>query len=138
MEKYPVPQFIEREAKLALFISFKQFFYLIIAGVICFILYFILSFSLFIISALLIGGTALALAFFKVQGQPLPVVLLNSVGFLVGTKNYTWKKKETLYPFKAIKIVKTEKMDENEKTSLKIVQKSKLKKLRTQVELRTK
>ncbi len=138
MEKYPVPQFIEREAKLALFISFKQFFYLIIAGIICFILYFILSFALFIISALFIGTAALSLAFLKIQGQPVTVVLLNSIGFLIGTKDYTWKKKENLYPFKIIKRVKIEKKEDKEKPGLKIAQESKLKKLRTQVELRTK
>ena len=42
MEQYPIPQFIEQESKIASFISFRQFFYLVGAGVICFFLYFLL------------------------------------------------------------------------------------------------
>ena len=106
MEQYPVPQFIEREAKIAFFISFRQFLYLIVAGVFCFIFYFILPFSLFIIATLILGGGALALGFLKIGGLPLTTVLWNSLGFLTGTKSYTWKKKEVLYPFKVIKKLK--------------------------------
>ena len=102
MTQYPVPQFIEREAKIAFFISFKQFLYFIIAGGVCLVLYFILPFFLFIIAAVAIGGGALAFGFLKVGGQPLPTVLLNSIGFLVGAKNYIWKKEEVLYPFKVV------------------------------------
>ena len=47
MERYPIPQFIEAEGKIAFFISFRQFFYLLGAGVICFILYWILPRVLF-------------------------------------------------------------------------------------------
>ena len=42
MEQYPIPQFIEQEGKIAFFISFRQFFYIVGAGAICFILYFAL------------------------------------------------------------------------------------------------
>ncbi len=136
MAQYPVPQFIEREAKIAFFISFRQFFYFLIAGAVCFVLFFILPFFLFIIFAVIIGGGAAALGFLKVGGESLPTLLLNSLGFLTGKKAYSWKKEESLYPFKAVK--KTEIKIGEDKSGLKIAQESKLKKLRTQVELRTK
>ena len=36
MEQYPIPQFIEAESKIRFLISFRQFFYLVGAGVACF------------------------------------------------------------------------------------------------------
>src|SRR3989344_3582590 len=93
MEQYPIPQFIEQEGKIAFFISFRQFFYLVGAGVICFILYFILPFFLFIILAFVIFGGAALLAFVTVNGVPVINTIFSSFGFLTGTKDYTWKKK---------------------------------------------
>jgi len=137
MAQYPVPQFIEREAKIAFFISFKQFFYFLIAGGICFVLYFILPLFLFVIAVIIVGGGAMSLGFVKVGGIPLPTILSNSFGFLAGKKSYIWKKEEVLYPSKVVKKSKIKKIEE-EKPGLKIAQESKLKKLRSQVELRIK
>ncbi|MCX6719524.1 MAG: PrgI family protein, partial [Candidatus Staskawiczbacteria bacterium] len=63
MEQYPIPQFIEQEGKIAFFISFRQFFYLVGAGGACFILYFILPKVLFLLLAPLIFIGTLILAF---------------------------------------------------------------------------
>lgn len=135
MQQYSVPQFIEREARIAFFISFKQFFYLILAGVICFCLYFILPFFLFLIATLLIAGVALAVGFLKIGGVPILSIIGDYLGFFGRTKNYTWKKKESPYPFRTIKKAKIQKLEE--KPILK-AQESRLKKIKTQVELRTK
>jgi len=132
MAQYSVPQFIEREAKIAFFISFKQMVYLIGAGVICFITYFILPFLLFVIVAIISVAAAAALAFVKVNGQPLPSIVLSSIGFLMGAKHYTWKKKEAYYPFK--KIEKREKPIKEEDSSLEIGKRSKLNKRKRQIE----
>jgi len=139
MEQYPVPQFIEREARIAFFISFRQLIYLIIAGVICFILYYVLPFSLFIIAAFaIVGGTA-ALAFLKINGIPLSDYLMSSLGFLVGAKHYTWKKKESLYPFRRISVRKAPSSEAQEETvPLKMGKGSQLKERKTQVEFKTK
>ncbi|MBU4204695.1 PrgI family protein [Patescibacteria group bacterium] len=136
MEQYPVPQFIEEEARMAFFLTVKQFVYLVIAGAILFILYAILPFFLFIVAAIIVGGSAVLLGFFKINGIPLLTVLLNSIGFITGAKNYTWKKKESLYPFKTIRRPEIKKIEEDK--TLKIGQKSGLKKLRTKVELKIK
>ncbi len=135
MEQYPIPQFIEQEGKIAFFISFRQFFYLVGAGVICFMLYFVLPFFLFIISAFVIFGSAAALAFITVNGVPIINTIFSSFGFLTGTKDYTWKKKESPYPFKTIKRAQIRKIDEG--PVLK-AQTSRLRKAHTDVELRTK
>ena len=134
MEQYPIPQFIEAEGKIAFFISFRQF-YLVGAGVICFILYYALPFFLFIIASFLIGAVSVVLAFVQVNGVPIINMILASIGFMAGGKNYTWKKKESLYPFKPIKRAQIKKIEEG--PVLK-VQQSQLKKTKTEVELRTK
>jgi len=135
MEQYPIPQFIEQEGKIAFFISFRQFFYLVGAGVICFMLYFVLPFFLFIMASLLIGGCAVVLAFVSINGMPIINIILSSIGFAAGAKDYTWKKKESPYPFKSIKRAQIKKIDEG--PVLK-AQTSKLRKTHTDVELRTK
>ncbi len=136
MEQYPVPQFIEEEAKMTSFLTVKQFVYFIVAGAIIFIFYAVLPFFLFIIAAIIVGGVAAILGFLKIDGIPLLTIMLNSIGFITGAKNYTWKKKESLYPFKTIRRAEIKKFEEDK--TLGVGQKSSLKKLRTKVELHTK
>ena len=135
MEQYPIPQFIEAEGKIAFFISFRQFFYLVGAGVICFILYYILPFFLFIIAAVVIVSGAVALAFITINGVPIANMLLASAGFMAGSKNYTWKKKESMYPFHAVRRTEIKKIETG--PVLK-AQQSRLRRIRTNVELKTK
>lgn len=135
MEQYPIPQFIEQESKIAFFISFRQFFYLVGAGLACFFLYFILPKFLFY----LVGGTifiaTLVLAFATINGVPILNMILGAIGFSIGGKDYTWKKKESPYPFKSIKRAQIKKIDEGPVLQ---AQTSQLKKTRTKVELHTK
>lgn len=135
MEQYPIPQFIEQEGKIAFFVSFRQFFYLVGAGAICFLLYFVLPFFLFVICSVIIGISAIGLAFITINGTPVINVLFSSFGFATGSKNYVWQKKESPYPFKTIKRVEIRKIAEG--PVLK-VQESRLKKIHTEVELKTK
>ena len=131
MEQYPIPQFIEQEGRIAFFISFRQFFYLVGDGVICFFLYFLLPRFLFLIFAIPIFTAAIALAFVTVNGVPLLNILLNSIVFATGAKDYTWKKKESPYPFKTIKRARIEKIEEG--PVLK-AQTSNLRKMHTNIE----
>ena len=136
MEQYPVPQFIEEEARIISFLTIKQFLYIVVAGAVILFLYYLLPFYLFVVVAILLGGGAGAMGFLKVNGVPLLTIMLNSFGFITGAKNYTWKKKESLYPFKTIERASLKKIEEE--PILKVGQKGSLKKLRTKVELRTK
>lgn len=135
MEQYPIPQFIEQEGKIAFFISFRQFFYLVGAGAICLFLYFVLPKFLFVISSVIVAVSAVVLAFVTINGTPIINVLLMSLGFAAGSKNYVWQKKESSYPFKTIKRVEIRKIEEGPVLE---VQQSRLKKIQTDIQLKTK
>ena len=136
MEQYPVPQFIEEEGKMVSFLTIRQFIYLVVAGGVLFLLYYILPLFLFIIAAAIIVGGAGTLAFMKVDGIPILTIVLGSIGFISKTKAYTWKKKESLYPFKTVQRAPLKRVEEEK--PLGVGQRSSLRKLKTEVELKTK
>lgn len=136
MEQYPVPQFIEEESKITSFLTMRQFIYLIITGAILFALYSILPFGIFIFLALIIGVAGVGAAFMKVNGVSVLTLIFGYISFGSSIKGYTWRKKESLYPFKTVQRVPLKKVDEGKNIGL--AQRSSLKKLRTQVELKTK
>ena len=135
MEQYPIPQFIETEGKIAFFISFRQFFYLVGAGVICFFLYWILPRILFYMAGAVIFIGAAILAFVTINGTPILNIILGAIGFSMGGKNYTWKKKESPYPFKPIRRAEIKKIEQGPVLQ---AQTSQLKRSKTQIEMRTK
>ncbi|MEI7424778.1 MAG: PrgI family protein [Candidatus Staskawiczbacteria bacterium] len=135
MEQYPIPQFIEAEGKIAFFISFRQFFYLVGAGVACFFLYYVLpGFLFYPVAAIIFIGMSV-LAFGTIGGTPILNVILGSIGFSMGGKDYTWKKKESPYPFKPIARTQIKKIDQGPVLQ---AQTSRLKKIHTQVETQSK
>jgi hypothetical protein len=135
MEQYPIPQFIESESKIISFMSFKQFFYLVGAGIICFFLYFLMPRVIFYMLAAIVGIVALVVAFGKINGTPILEVFLGAIGFSMGGKDYTWKKKESPYPFKPITRTQIRKIDQGPVLQ---AQTSQLKKTKTDIELKTK
>ncbi|XOB41254.1 MAG: PrgI family mobile element protein [Candidatus Nealsonbacteria bacterium] len=132
--RFTVPQFIEHEAKIVGPLTFKQFIYVGIAGAICFMIYFSAPFSIFIIACVFIGGASIALAFLKVGGRPLPSVVISFLKFKLSPKMYLWKKKEGTISV----LRKAEKKEVEEETPLKIVRKSHLKDVQTEIETKTK
>jgi len=136
--RFTVPQFIEHEAKIVGPLTFKQFIFIGMAGAVGFILYFTAPFYIFLIACLILGGGAVALAFLKIGGRSLPTILGNSLKFLISPKLYIWQKRE----FKIEVFKKEEKIKKVEEKAdelpLKIAKDSRLKKLRTEVEIRTK
>jgi len=135
MEQYPIPQFIEQEGKIAFFVSFRQFFYLVGAGLICFFLWVLLPNFLFMIVAPVVFIGAVILAFVTVNGVPILNMILGAIGFSIGGKNYTWSKKESPYPFKPIQRTQIRKIEQG--PVLK-AQTSQLRKIKTSVEMKTK
>ncbi len=135
--RFTVPQFIEYEAKIIGPFTFKQFVYIGLAGAVCFIVYFSAPFSVFLISCFVLGGGALAFAFLKIGGRPLSTIIANFLRFNLTPKMYIWQKKETqVTVFK--KETKKRVEEKEEELPLKIAEKSRLKKLRTQIETKTK
>lgn len=138
--RFTVPQFIEYEAKIVGPFTFRQFIYIGIAGAICFILYFSIPFSLFLIACVVLGIGALSLAFLKIGGRSLPVILANFLKFSLTPKMYIWRKKEQLVTvFKKNKPSSAKAAeDKEEELPLKIAGNSQLKKLHTQIETKSK
>jgi hypothetical protein len=139
--RFTVPQFIEEEAKIIGPLAFKQVLYVGAAAVICFILYFLLPFYLFLICSIILIGGGSALAFLRIGGKSLPSVLANFLRYSLTSNIYIWKKSEQ----PAINIYKKEKKppaeeiaESEEKLPLKIAAKSRLKKLQTKIETKTK
>ena len=135
MEQYPIPQFIEAESKIAFFLTFRQFFYLLAAGGVCFVLYYILPIIIFFIAAFLVFIIAVVLAFGVVNGVPILNVILGAIGFSMGGKNYVWQKKESPYPFKPIQRAQIKKIEQGPVLQ---AQTSHLKRIKTTVEMHTK
>lgn len=91
--EFNVPQFIEEEDKIIGFLTLKQFFYVAGVGALLFILYFTLSFGLFIIFAIIIAPAALILVVKKYNGQPLLSLVGLWIKYQLKPKLYLWKKK---------------------------------------------
>jgi len=137
--EFPVPQFIEMETKIVGPLTWRQFLLLGGAAAILFFLWFIVRHLLwFILMAIFIGGAAMSLAFLQIGGQSLPALLKNFLSYSVASKIYLWRKKRV--PPKLIFEKKVEiGREEIEKAPLlKIVEKSRLRDLSTQIETRTK
>jgi len=138
--RFTVPQFIEHEAKIVGPLTFKQFVFIGIAGAICFVLYFSMPFSIFLMATIVLGGGAAALAFLKIGGRSLPLILVNILKFIFEPKMYIWRKKaEPLMVYKKEeKLTSAKATEAEEELPLKIAEKSQLKKLHTQIETKTK
>ena len=132
MAQFTVPQFIEREAKIIGPFTFKQFLYIGGAGVILFVLYFTIPFLYFILAAIILMPLALTLALFKVGGIPLPVVLKNFFVLSISPKLYIWGRAPLIKKFTKVK--KQVSKEKAEELPLKIAEKSRLKKLITELE----
>lgn len=140
--RFNVPQFIEHEAKVVGPLTFKQFIFIGGAGVICFILYYSVPFSIFLAASVILGGAGTALAFLKIGGMSLPAILANFLKFSVAPKIYIWKKREQpgiiIYKKEGKPSSEKAARDEEEELPLKIAEKSRLKRLHTQIETKTK
>ncbi|OHA08368.1 MAG: hypothetical protein A3A44_03120 [Candidatus Sungbacteria bacterium RIFCSPLOWO2_01_FULL_60_25] len=91
MKQYQVPQFINVEDRIIGPFTLKQFLYLLGAagaGIVGFIMFHVV---LFIVVALPIAAFFAALAFVKVQNQPLPTIVSNAVAYYTRPRLYIWK-----------------------------------------------
>ena len=135
--RFSIPQFIEHEAKIIGPLTFKQFIFVGVAGVICFVLYFTVSFTIFLISCFVFGGIALAFAFLKIGGIPFPSLVGNFLRFSLSPKLYLWKKRGAKEPSYEEKIMEAEKTEEK-KVTLKIGGQSQLSNIKTRIETENK
>jgi len=93
MARFQVPQFIEREAKVVGFLTLRQFAYLgIPAGVTFFLWFFIPNRIIFALIAIALEAIGVALAFIKIAGKPIPVLIWHFLHFSASSKTYIWRK----------------------------------------------
>jgi len=137
--QFKVPQFIEHETKIFGPLTFKQFILVAIAGGISFVLYFSMQENLFLwifVSALLVGF-ALSMSFIQIEGSPLFVVIGKSIGYFLNPKRYIWKKKPLAPKFTAQRKPEKEKGDRGpERSPLRTAEKSRLKQVKSDIEMR--
>jgi hypothetical protein len=131
--RFQVPQFIEQEAKIAGPLNFKQFVMMVAAGafvVVLYVIFFKASFLIFLIASISVVTVISALAFVNISGKTLPIVMADFFGFFVSPRIYLWKKKE-LPPKIIWKKAKesTVKKVEEETSSLKFAERSRLKQI---------
>lgn len=90
--QFQIPQFIEVEDKIVGPLTLKQFLYIAIAAAFSFIFFFILQSWLWIIITLILAVAALAAAFVKYNGQPLPRMALRAFNFFWKPRLYLWQR----------------------------------------------
>jgi len=90
--EFTIPQFIEKEPKIVGPLTFKQFIFVGFAGVLCFVFYYTLPFGIFLLLSAAVLGVGISLAFLKINGAPLPVVIKNMFYFVFKPRIYLWKK----------------------------------------------
>ncbi|MBU1137331.1 PrgI family protein [Patescibacteria group bacterium] len=91
--QFKVPQFIELEDKIVGPLTIKQFLFLAGGGALLFVLWLVLALGAFIVVAIPIGGIAMALAFYRPNGQPFIFLVISFFNYLFKPKLYLWRKK---------------------------------------------
>ncbi|HUW72086.1 MAG TPA: PrgI family protein [Candidatus Humimicrobiaceae bacterium] len=137
--QFTVPQFTEYETRLVGFLSFRQFVFIAVAGVVCIVLYFLIgeaNLFLFLVLSVIVLGAGASLAFLKINGRGLPTVLANFIRFSFGSRFYIWKREGSLITFS--KNTEMKKEVKKKEPPLKTTGVSRLKKIRTTLETKTK
>lgn len=94
MPQFQVPQFIETESKIVGPLTLKQFLYLAVAGLASFLLFFVLKFLIWIMLTIVLGVIAIAFAFLKFNGRPLPLILKSAFLYYWNPRLYLWQREE--------------------------------------------
>jgi len=89
-----VPQFIDREQKLLGPLTVKQTVVLGATALIIAISYFLLNFFVFSIILIVVGSIGIAVAFIKINDQPLYKVSASFLGYFVKPRSYLWQHEE--------------------------------------------
>lgn len=96
MAQFQVPQFIDTEPKIVGPLTIRQFIYIGVAGLVIFMLFFVLKAFFFFIAAALVGVVALAFAFGRYNGRPFTVFIKNALFYLWQPKLYLWQRKAAI------------------------------------------
>jgi len=92
--QFQVPQFIDIQPKIVGPLTLRQFLYIAGAAVPLFLLFFVLAFWLWVLIAVFLVAIAAALAFGKMNGQPLARVTRAAFRYFWEPRFYLWKRVE--------------------------------------------
>ncbi len=132
--QFVVPKFIGQEMKLVGPLTFKQLMIVFFAAGLSLLFYKIFPFFLFLISFIIIMPAGIGLAIVRVDGRPLLLVAANALHFLVSPKIFIWQKRGR----KSVVFHKIEIKRPSQKLPLKAGGLSRLKRLKTTIEIKTK
>jgi hypothetical protein len=116
--QYHVPQFIEIEDKIFGPLTTKQFFYVLAAASVLFVMFLFLKLWAVVLVGGPIAGFFVALAFLKINGVPFLSVVSNALTFVSSQKLFLWKKRQ----LKTAGKKKVEEMPENSLEGTKLTQ----------------
>lgn len=91
--QFQVPQFIEMEDKIIGPLTLKQFGFVAVAGVTCFIFFKTLTTTFAVILSFPVALSAMVLAFGKIKGIPALKYITSFIKFSLKPQLYLWKKK---------------------------------------------
>jgi len=89
--QFQVPQFIETEDKIVGPFTLKQFLYVALAGIVGFILFFILQLWLWFVIVLILVAVSSSLAFVKINGRPMSIFIQAAFKYIWSPRIYTLK-----------------------------------------------
>lgn len=91
MQQFQVPQFITVEDRIIGPLTLKQFFYLLGAGGIAIIGWTLLHPILFVLIIVPFSALFIAMAFLKINQQPLPKIIVNAINYYLKPRLYLWR-----------------------------------------------
>jgi|SRR3989344_1434761 len=92
--QFQVPQFIDVAPKIIGPLTIRQFLYVVAGVAPAFILFFMLAFWLWLIITAILLSIAVALAFGKMNGQPLTRIAFAAFSYFWQPRFYLWKRAE--------------------------------------------
>jgi hypothetical protein len=95
MQQFVVPQFIDVEDKIIGPVTTRQFLILLAASLVCGLAFRFADTALFAIILIIIGGSALVIAFVKINGQSFHYFLLNIFQTVKKPSLRVWQKSYT-------------------------------------------
>jgi hypothetical protein len=114
--RYKVPQNIDLEDKVIGPLTLKQFIFLLVGGMLDYIIYNSLNNWLGWVLIIVISGLALAFAFVKIRGQDFSYFLSAFFSYTTSPKVYVWEKMPNTGEEEIPKVKKEEKEEDDQLT----------------------
>lgn len=130
---FKVPKFLETEAKIFSFFTFKQLAIIGGIGAVLFVFYYVVPRAAFFFLVILTAIGILSFTVIKIDGFSFGQIVLRFFGYLIGSKKYFWRKKEATGPL--IKLVEEKKEEKKAEGPLKVSPESKLKNLSSKIDI---